>query len=417
MHGHTTLTVSSWSTWCRRISTKSGSIILLIIPILCSLPIAICNVLHAHVIHTSSYMKICVVQYTHGILISFLILFYILPLLFSFFLHAKLIYFIRSKHHQHYLTTTTSYMLRMKHRSTLDSQTMQQKKRSVQKQSLLNNNQQLLHPKIISTKALNRQHVMSNKDTTANTAGRRQTTTTTTTATAAAVVGQQIVTNNSSNSSASSRSSTGTGSASITSPIILHKVNSQANANANRAVLLLVLLLSFYVICWAPYNIYTWRHAYQLTNNKPKQSHFNRTVPYNFNETITRFLKNTVHTDLRRIILINYSLYLLSMISMCFSFVFYFSLNKQARHEFSRTIGCICSQPGNLRHEKRRKKQPAAKRIHYQTRYHHHYAPNNLIVSPVPYNIPRAKTTKFTTHPIMMAQTPLLINTKIKLNG
>ena len=30
------------------------------------------------------------------------------------------------------------------------------------------------------------------------------------------------------------------------------------------------------------------------------------------------------------------------MISMCFSFIFYFSLNKQARRELSRLFGCIC---------------------------------------------------------------------------
>ncbi|CAF3322758.1 unnamed protein product [Rotaria sp. Silwood1] len=49
IHGHVLSDKSSLSSkWYRRISTKSGSIILLILPILCSLPIAICNLLQAH---------------------------------------------------------------------------------------------------------------------------------------------------------------------------------------------------------------------------------------------------------------------------------------------------------------------------------------------------------------------------------
>ena len=97
---------------------------------------------------TASQMKICIVQYTHGILISFLIFFYILPLLFSFFLHAKLIYFIRSKHHQHYLTATTpTHRLTMKRNNTLDSQITLQKKRTIQNHTNFLNNQQLLQPK------------------------------------------------------------------------------------------------------------------------------------------------------------------------------------------------------------------------------------------------------------------------------
>ena len=39
------------------------------------------------------------------------------------------------------------------------------------------------------------------------------------------------------------------------------------------------------------------------------------------------------------------------MISMCFSFIFYFSLNKHARHEFSRFIGCICPWLTYIRNE------------------------------------------------------------------
>jgi len=180
--------------------------------------------------------------------------------------------------------------------------------------------------------------------------------------------------NNSSNSSQSSRSSTGTSSTSITSPIVLYKINSQANANANRTVLLLVLLLSFYVFCWAPYNIYSWLHAYQLTQSS-YPSKTNLTSLYDLNQTLT----NNVNADLRRIIYINYSLYLLSMISMCFSFIFYFSLNKQARHEFSRFIGCICPWIIHIRNEKQqRQKYPKESRqLQYRTRFQNQHVYNN----------------------------------------
>ena len=236
---------------------------------------------------------------------------------------------------------------------------------------------------------------MFNTDTIGNTAGTVMTTTT---------GGQQGGTNNSSNSSASSRSSTGTNCISISSPIILYKVNSQANANAKRTVLLLVLLLSFYVLCWAPYNIYTWRHAYQLTANNP-----NRTLILDGNQTLTSYIDN-LHADLRRIIFINYSLYLLSMISMCFSFIFYFSLNKQARHEFSQTIGCMCPWSIGRQNNNYRKKSPndeygRTRRLQYHTRYQHPYAQNNNNN-----NNQRVKTTKFNTHPMIVPPTPLLID-------
>jgi hypothetical protein len=400
IHGHTSLTTSPWSKWCRRISTKSASIILLILPILCSLPIAICNLLHAHVLHTSLRMKICIVQYTHKILISFLIFFYILPLLFSFFLHAKLIYFIRSKH-QHYLTAAP-YILPMKRTNTLDSQIMVPKQRRIPNQNILSQNQQLLQPKKITT--TNRRIVMYNTDTIRNTAGTGTLMTTTTGG------GQQVGANNlSNNSSGSSRSSNGASYSSITSPVILYKINSQANANAKRTVLLLVLLLSFYVLCWAPYNIYTWSHAYRLSTNNQNDSLINRTLlSSDFNHTIIAFTDN-LQADLRRIIFINYSLYLLSMISMCFSFIFYFSLNKQARREFTTIIGCMCPSFINIQNRKQKTnnnqkpKYERARGLQYHTRYQHHYPCNNLMN-----NNQRVKTTKFKTHITFVPSAPLL---------
>ncbi len=350
-------------------------------------------------------MKICIVQYTHKILISFLIFFYILPLLFSFFLHAKLIYFIRSKHHQHY---STSYMLPMKSRNTFDSQVIQKQRREPN-QTVLTRNQQLLRPKKIETK--NRRMVMfKNTDTIQNTAGSGKTTMTTT----AAVAGQQIVKNNSSNSSASSRSSNGTNFTSIASPITLYKINTQANANAKRTVLLLVLLLSFYVLCWAPYNIYTWSHAYQLTVTNRNFNLFNRTFFKDLNETITSYTDN-LHSDLRRIIFINYSLYLLSMISMCFSFIFYFSLNKQARRELTSIIGCVCPWFIQVRNENQRKSflkenPPNPKGLLYHARYQHHYPVNNHPLSPILNNNQRIKTTKFKTHSTLTPLAPLIVN-------
>ncbi len=344
-------------------------------------------------------MKICIVQYTHKILISFLIFFYVLPILFSFFLHAKLIYFIRSKHHQHYLTTA-SYIIPMKRTNISDSKIIIQNQRRIPNQSILKHNQQLLQPKIVNNK--NRRIVMFNTDTIRNTAGTIMTTTT-----AAAVAGQQVATNNSSNSSGSSRSSNGASFTSMTSPIIQYKINSQANANAKRTVLLLVLLLSFYVLCWAPYNIYTWNHAYQLTTNRQNDSLINRALLFDFNQTIISLTDN-LHADLRRIIFINYSLYLLSMISMCFSFIFYFSLNKQARRELTSIFGCVCPWFIDVRNRTQTKtnnskqKYEEPKALQYHTRYRHHY-PHNI-------NDQRVKTIKFKTHRTFIPPTPLLIN-------
>jgi hypothetical protein len=361
-------------------------------------------------------MKICIVQYTHKILISFLIFFYALPLLFSFFLHAKLIYFIRSKHQQHYLATSNTYRLPIKRPNTLESQILVQKQRRIPNQTNLTRNQQLLQPKKIESK--NRRIVLfNNNDTIRNTAGPRTTTTMTTTA---AVAGQQIGTNNSSNSSGSSRSSNGTSYTSIASPITLYKVNTQANANAKRTVLLLVLLLSFYVLCWAPYNIYTWSHAYQLTINNQKNHLFNRTfLTTDFNETIKSFTDN-LHSDLRRIIFINYSLYLLSMISMCFSFIFYFSLNKQARREFMVIIDCLCPWFIHLRNDNQRRshlrEKPASPRgIVYHARYQHNYPINNHPLSPImDNNHQRMKTTKFKTHSVYVPPMVHVVNSPKK---
>jgi hypothetical protein len=181
--------------------------------------------------------------------------------------------------------------------------------------------------------------------------------------------------NNSSNSSQSSRSSTGTVITHNPSPIVLYKINSQANANANRTVLLLILLLSFYVFCWAPYNVYTWYHAYFLTQSSSSSNRMinnNHTSLNDSNVKVFMSVSDNLHADLRRIIYINYSLYLLSMISMCFSFIFYFSLNKQARHEFSRFIGCIC--PLTIRNDKFRPKnikqtKPLQDRSRYPNQY------------------------------------------------
>jgi hypothetical protein len=349
-------------------------------------------------------MKICIVQYTHKILISFLIFFYILPLLFSFFLHGKLIYFIRSKHHQHYFTTEATYKSPKKHHNTYDSQIIVQKNGRILKQTILSRNQQLLQPKTIHT-ANRRMVTFNNTDTIRNTAGSGTTTMTTTAAAAAAVAAQP---NNSSNSSASSRSSNGTSFVSIASPITFYKINSQANANAKRTVLLLVLLLSFYVLCWAPYNIYTWSHAYQLTINNRNSSLFNRTLSTDFNENLTSLTDN-LHSDLRRIIFINYSLYLLSMISMCFSFIFYFSLNKQARREFTSIIGCICPSFMNIwsrnqrKNNHRKETQPNPRGLLYHTRYQHHYPMNNN---------QRIKTTKFKTHSTFVPRNPNQQKTK-----
>ncbi|CAF0739376.1 unnamed protein product [Rotaria sordida] len=403
IHGHALSDESSLK-WCRQISTKSGSIILLILPILCSLPIAICNLLQAHVLRTSPRMKICIVQYTHGVLISFLIFFYILPLLFSFFLHAQLIYFIRAKHQRLYLTKgKTSNRLLMNRNSTLASQMIVQKKRQGQNQNVCMNNPQVLQSKRISTKSLNRNITMSNNDTNANAVGVINTLTT---------ASQRTGKNNISSSSASNRSSTRTSFASPVSSTLHYASTIRANTNAKRTVVLLVLLLSFYVLCWAPYNIYTWHRAYQLTTKTQKQTLSNHTLPFDFNQTIASFTYN-VHADLRRFIFINYFLYLLSMISMCFSFIFYFSLNKQARHEFSRIIPCVCPRitihcTGKQRQQYPKQEYQGARCLQYHTKYENNYQQNNQILSFPQDNNQRVKSTKYDRYPIAIPPTSIL---------
>ncbi|CAF2331954.1 unnamed protein product [Rotaria sp. Silwood2] len=403
IHGHALSKESSSSNWCRRISTKSGSIILLILPILCSLPIAICNLLHAHVLRTSPRMKICIVQYTHGILISFLIFFYILPLLFSFFLHAKLIYFIRAKHHRRYITKRKpSNRLSMRHNDTLASQMIVQKKRRGQNQNVFINDPQVLQLKMMNTKTLNRNIVMSNNNTIVNAMGVGNTSTTT---------GQRTRKHNPSNSSTSSRSSTRTTFASPASPPINYANSIRANANAKRTVVLLVLLLSFYVLCWAPYNIYTWHRAYQLTAKTQNHTLSNPTLSFDFNQTVASLTYN-IHADLRRFIFINYSLYLLSMISMCFSFIFYFSLNKQARQEFSRIITCICPRFVVNRNEIQRQQYPrqeykGARCLQYHKNYEKNYQRNNQILSCPPNNDQQAKAAKLNLYPMITSPTPI----------
>jgi len=294
------------------------------------------------------------VQYTHGILIFLLISFYILPLLFSFFLHGKLIYFIRTRHNEHYLTTT-AYVLPMKRSNTTEFQS----KRHSNMTNLNPHDQLLLQPKMSSHR-------------------RFRTTNTETNGTTITAL-QSANPNNSSNSSQSSRSSTGASSTSVTSPIVLYKLNSQANANANRTVLLLVLLLSFYVFCWAPHNIYTWYQGYKLTQSSSTGRTINNsTSSIDVNQTSTIRSVNNHNADIRRIIFINYSLYLLSMVSMCFSFIFYFSLNKQARREFSRFTGCICPQVNYSKNQKQRQKYPQKEQnksnhLQYRIRYQNQY--------------------------------------------
>ena len=297
MHGHVS---SSLSRWSAQISSPSGSIVLLLLPLVCSVPIAICNCLHANIIHISSVNRICIVQYNHGLLIGLLLAFYILPLLVAFFLHGKLIYFIRRRHHPMYLTKT----------------------------AYLSNRLQVTFP--------HQRVVMVNPELLAHQRGSSSTTTTSMMALPRTLLSKAHL-SPSSNSSQSSRSSSTAHPP--PSSIILYKINSQANANANRTVLLLVLLLSFYVFCWAPYNIYTWHHAYRLTPGAlPSMPRLNHS------SLLSTPLSpgNNLQADLRRLIFLNYSLYLLSMVSMCFSFLFYFSLNKQAREEFSRLLGCLC---------------------------------------------------------------------------
>ena len=332
IHSHTSLRRPFWLNWFRRLSSKTNSMFLLILPIIFSFPLAISNFLYTNLIETSSGNKICIVQYSQGILIGLLISFYLVPLVFSFLLHGKLIYFIRSRHRLYYLTPTT-YVVAKKSNEIMELQSTKRGNRKYSPPNLV----LLTKPK----RLLRRPMMMTTTEIIPST----------TTTIMPAIQSARINRNPSTNSSHSSRSSNGTNPSSTASRIILYKINSQANANANRTVLLLVLLLSFYVFCWAPYNIYTWRHAYLLTQSSMKME--NRSLT-SMNESRRKFSSNNFQSDLRRIIYINYSLYLLSMISMCFSFIFYFSLNKQARYELSRFIGCICPWMNSIRKDKTR---------------------------------------------------------------
>ena len=347
MHGHVSSNLSRWS---HQISSLSGSIVLLLLPLICSVPIAICNCLHANIIHISSVNRICIVQYNHGLLIGLLLAFYILPLFVAFFLHGKLIYFIRSRHHPVYLTKT-DYLTAMQRRHPLQLTLSPRHQRVVminpqRGSSSTTTTSTLPFPPVVNHLCRGRHHLSPSS-------------TTTTT-----------------NSSQSSRSSSA-----HPSSIILYKINSQANANANRTVLLLVLLLSFYVFCWAPYNIYTWHHAYQLTPLRsliPSRSNNNQSL--------------NLHADLRRIIFVNYSLYLLSMVSMCFSFLFYFSLNKQAREEFSRLLRCLCPKIRYFKPNDHHQRQQATQCRYKHRSYHHPQQPSARIQPPPRHRLTSTRT-------------------------
>ena len=353
IHGHAPSNTSAWSTWCRRISTKSGSIILLLLPVLCSLPLAACNARHAHIYLTPSANKICIVQYNHGLLIGLLLSFYILPLLVSFFLHGKLIYFIRTRHDQLYLVKST-YTVPMQRHHRFDSQSLiVERQQRALKETGFSADQCF-----VKSKSLPRRPMTMNTETLVNPTGSTGTTITASMVAARSrlsKVGQK----SSSNSSHSSRSSTAAvnTSKSLAPSLVFYKTNSQANSNANRTVLLLVLLLSFYVFCWAPYNVYTWHHAYRLTHSSTSEnpifSHISQQNDSSSSDQVAEIVSSLTnrHADLRRIIFMNYFLYLLSMISMCFSFIFYFCLNKQARHEFSRSLACLCPRIRCTAHE------------------------------------------------------------------
>ncbi|UJR13389.1 hypothetical protein I4U23_000405 [Adineta vaga] len=346
IHGHTSSNRSSWSKWCRYVSTKSGSLILLFLPLLCSLPLAICNCLHAKIYFRTLTREACIVHYTHEILITLLISFYILPILLSFFLHAKLVYFIRSRHNQRYLTRT-AYILPMKRQNLVESQLKRRSNKHVDELQ----DQVLLSPQNSSYQRLilmNRAPIASSTAMTASTMA------------AAQSVIANYNPNSTCNSSQSSRSSAEpTSPTSISPPTVLYKINCQATANANRTVILLVLLLSFYVLCWGPHNLYTWYRIYQY-NQKTSLSSFNETSS----------LMN-VASNLRRFVLMNYSLYLLSMTSMCFSFIFYFTLNKQARQEFSHSFGCIC--PWTILSHHRQQKRNDLRHVQYRKRFPNQY--------------------------------------------
>ncbi|CAF0744816.1 unnamed protein product [Didymodactylos carnosus] len=325
----TTTTRSTWTKCKQWLSTKKCSLVLLIIPIIVSLPVAITNTLHSYVLRTSKHMMTCVVQYTqYKIIIIILVSFYILPIILSLFLHVKLIHYIRSRHEQQYITT---YLLPPTN--------------SIRQNYLAINSKTNYH------------RIAANSATfiNPNSKRRRRMCNITTVETHQTNINTAIITSPTSpttQSSASSGSSSTTNASSTIyppCPIVIYKMNAQACANARKTVLLLVSLLTFYVFCWAPYNIYTWIHAYQVIETEKKTSYSinnltNSSDVFVFNNpsSIIDSPKSTsFHSDLKRIILINYSLYFLSVVSMCFSFIFYFTLNKQARLEFKRLFSFI----------------------------------------------------------------------------
>ncbi|CAF0756717.1 unnamed protein product [Adineta ricciae] len=282
-----------------------------------------------------------------------------------------------------------------------DSQYGSQKRSRPHNSTRNNTNAQLLPPRKSMKKA-----VMFNTDTVGNTAGTYMTTTT---------AGQPMGPNHSSNSSTTSRSSNETTYTSMTSPIILYKINLQANANARRTVLLLILLLSFYVLCWAPYNIFAWHHIYKTAGNSNETEPFlHRSLAIDFNVTDLSMMEST-RSSLQRFIYIHHSLYLLSMMSMCFSFIFYFSLNKQARHEFSYFIDCLCPRcTRRLSDEQKRQKTQILgeniRRLHYDVRYQHYFAQNNPNLFVQPNGNQRVKTMRFNTHPVIIPPASTLLD-------
>ncbi|CAF1129626.1 unnamed protein product [Didymodactylos carnosus] len=325
VYGQTMTTQSIWSKCNQSFSSKKNSFVLLFIPLIVSLPIAITNTLHSYVIRSPKRMMTCVVQYTqYKFIIIILVSFYILPIILSFILHTKLIYYIRSRHKQQYITT---YLLPPTNSIRHNYQTMDLK---VNYDPSMPNRTTLLK--------INPRHRHRMHNTTTETRPTKGTTNTTNSPTSPTA-----------QSSASSGSSTTTNTNSsihVSRPIVIYKLNSQACANARKTVILLVTLLTFYVCCWAPSNIYTWIHTYQLIETEKKTTFSIKNLTNNhdistsnYTSLINNLPKSTsFHSNLKRMILINYSLYFLSVISMWFSFIFYFTLNKQARLELKRLL-------------------------------------------------------------------------------
>jgi hypothetical protein len=352
-------------------------------------------------------MKNCVVQYNHESLISILLLLYVLPLLFSFFLHGKLIYFIRFKRNQYYMTDNQHSTIRMGRYATSDTQLVTNKKMPIRSEKLVGVHRYAAHQNLRHGKDLRRTVPTFKMGMAGNLTG---TIITTSITGVMATPKVPLDLRNSSNGSSTSRSSAGAGAASFNSPMTLYKVNSQANANANRTVVLLVLLLSFYVLCWAPYNLYTWKHAYEVADRYQKNatSNVNQTSLFLLNQTASSTFSSNNHSDLRRIIFVNYTLYLLSMISMCFSFIFYFTLNKQARRELRRMAGCIfpCCIFDHRLEDKSRFQKADARRM----KLLHGSTPaktNQYVFSPFSYRNSKVKAIKFNNYPRLAKENPL----------